>query len=1787
MNDTVTEFDVGPLVWVKTEIDQALTRARQAFQQYAAASASGGADRIRLCRTHLHQVKGALAIVGLDGIRQFVEALESLLDAIEQTPPEKLPTPLILSSIDSVGHYIDDLLAGQPDQPLRLYPIYEQIQRARGVDRVSKSELFFPDLDARLPKSALIAPALDRISPDLFQGILRRERNRFQRGFLSWLKNPADRDGVHEMLQAIRRVEATQQTNAMRAFWWIVGVVLSALGEGGLPENFDAKQLCARVDLQIRRLSEGSKNIAERLMRDLLYFIASSENPIFDPVKEVYRLDALIPEASLVSTTPREIVRRKLRDVITIAGDAWNKYCAGATASFEVFVRHTRILAETVDQLGQADFRRLARAILDVADWLNADGKRFSEALAMETATAILLAQSAQKDFQGLGDDFAHQVDVAVSRIRDCLAGTPSGEGARSATLDEMSSKAQEKLLVEQVVKEIRINLAQIEHVLDDFFRDAAKRAELETLDAPIRQIAGALTILQHEKAVDALNECQKEIRRFSRADYVPENADFERIASQLSIIGLFIDSIPYAHDDFTCFFRKIQSELATSAAPSAKDAEGAGGADRAEGSEGAEGTERTETLPPMSFEQEVEQKKERIQSLLAELKENPDDPALKSALRENLDTLRKDADLVADATLAGEVDSLKALLAEEGARALPFDAAMRTFRSRADAAQPSAETLELSRASDEKIDAELLEIFLEEARGVLTTIAAGLAALKERPADGEALTTVRRAFHTLKGSGRMVGLRDFGETAWAVEQTLNVWLRKELDVEPSVLELIDAAHAVFSAWVDHLTGASPELPDVSNVRARARALTDSEENDELLGAPQESPPGGETASERAASVPEISPELRAIFRQESAAHLEALSKGLRELEQDEDSQTPEEMYRAAHTLAGISASVGLKALSALARALQDALVRRGDSGRRASLEAIGVIRQAVDEVEQMLFDESREVAPPQDLIDALDALYPARPSGETADPGTRAEAGARTETQAAVGAQTLSAQLAAAAPLADEIDEQLLPIFLEEAADLTTEIAAQLRLWRENASGKDAARTLARLLHTLKGGARMVGAMNLGQVTHILESWVEKTLHAQGVSSAGSVDKLDKLDKLNKIGEIDEIGDVLDGILRTVENLQTGGLGEEARPALPEAKKAPDDAQAVAPPEAAKTLLEAAEAEVELAPRQAMLRVRAALVDRLVGEAGELSIARAQIEGEMRGFKDSLIDLTENVTRLRRYLRDIHIQAESRMQSHTAQAATAHGEFDPLEFDRFTRFQELTRMMAESVNDVGNVQQNLLKNLDSVHSALLVQSRLNKEIQWDLMTIRMLPFGTIKDRLYRIVRQVSKELGKRVNLEIRGEHVELDRSVLERMIPPLEHLLRNAIAHGIEDKEARAARSKPEIGEISLSLKQESNEIALCFSDDGAGLDFGRIRARALEAGLLKPDEFADEARLASLIFMPGFTTASEISQISGRGVGMDVVKTEVSTLGGRIETVSKSGKGTEFRIYLPLTMAVSQILLLRVGKKNYATPSPMVEQVVELKEEDLARLDETGALEWMGNRYPCHYLPRLLGEARAQPERRPPYRAILLRSGKERVALEVDEVVGSREIIVKNLGPQLSRVVGLDSATVLASGQVVLILNPIALATRKPVAGAPDTHALAEEAGVRRGPSTVMVVDDSLTIRKIANRLLSRNGYQTILARDGVEALELLRDRVPDLMLVDIEMPRMDGFELTRAVRASERTKDIPIIVITSRTADKHRNYAFEIGVNHFLGKPFQEDELLELIRRLRTED
>ncbi len=1725
------------------------------------------------------------------------------------------------------------------------------------------------------------------------------------------------------MLDATRKIEATQELAAARTFWWAAAGLLAARAEGSLPAEVDIKQLCARIDLQIRRLIEGSKNVAERLLRDTLYYVArtDSDNELVRQIKDTYRLQALLPSPAQPAAAPQEASRRRLRETIAATEEAWNKFCAGTAQSLPAFRDHAAAIQQAVEQLGHTDYRRLAQAIANAANWLAEKPSRHSEALAMEIATAILLAQNAQENFSRLGADFAHQVDVMVARLHGFLADNPPGPGSEVPLLDEMSRQAQEKLLIGQVAKEIQSNLAQIEQVLDGFFRDADKRGDLAGLDAPLHQIVGALTIMGQTAAVDTLRECAGEIRRFAAADYVPDEKDFERVADRLSALGFFIDSMQHGASDFAEFTR------AMNAAPDA-----AAGEDAAAG----------------SVEQELEQAKRETQALLQALQDQPADESLRHELKQNLEILKQDADLVADSALGQQAKA--ALSALDAGAAPAIDAALASFRPTT--AAPSAETLQLAQADEEALDAELLAIFIEEAKEVLGAIGANLGLLREQPHNAEVLTNVRRSFHTLKGSGRMVGLRELGEVAWSIEQVLNLWLRQELELTEQVFAMIGEAHRVFSAWVAHLEARELPLPNAAPLVALAESLrTGGEAPKPAAEAPPEVPPeaqpeappeaaaatdddlydsaaatlvlgdlvpaeaasptdddalpgdafadldlapldlaGAEAAGEMAlvedsfpanvvhadfgrreatpaeaveagplsaeeallagedepplppevpvispempdatvaeavesieltdgaaaAALPEIavteiagedvlpagaaplpergaslgiSPTLYDIFLEEARTHVATLNREFASFAADPAQPTPYPMARAAHTLAGISGTVGIAVINRLGATLEHALLRRETTEHPECAAGVESVRQAIAALAAMVDSVAEERMPEgqPDLLAALDTLYPPA-AAHAADPAVAASAGPEPAVMA--GEPPEAARPPAAAGIAadlsgirDELDEQLLPIFLEEAAELTAAIGEQLRAWRAAPGDTATLRALHRLFHTLKGSARMAGAMTLGEITHAIESTVEQA------DKAGSAPP----------ELIDDVEAAFDSVVQIVDRLQRG---ETAVPAAPDAAPAAVPVVAAtaavagtgeppAPADAPAAAVPVPVAESggdEAAAQKAVIRVRADLIDQLVNEAGELSIARTRIEGEMVGLKGSLLDLTENVIRLRRQLRDIEIQAETQMQSRIAQTDEKHAGFDPLEFDRFTRFQELTRMMAESVNDVATVQQNLLKNLDDANAAILAQARMNRQLQQALMSVRMVPFASQADRLYRIVRQTAKELGKRANLEIRGGQVELDRSVLDKIGAPLEHLLRNAVAHGLEGREARLAAGKPEIGEVTLTLAQEGNEIILSMADDGAGLDFERIRARGIEAGLLAADEAADEGRLIKLIFTPGFSTAAEVSQIAGRGIGMDVVKTEIGDLGGRIEVHSVPGKGSTFRLYIPLTLAVTQALLVRAGSHLYAIPSSMIEQVLELKEAFLARIREAGEAEWLGNKYPYRFLPHLLGDLQALPEARRQYWVLLLRSGAQRVAVQVDELRGNREIVVKNIGPQLARVVGIDGATVLGDGQVVLILNPVALASRSRAAHLEDVvpaalHAPAETKGQVATLPTVMVVDDSLTVRKITGRLLAREGYQVLTAKDGVDALEQMLDIVPDVLLVDIEMPRMDGFDLTRNVRADEKLKHVPIVMITSRTADKHRNYAFEIGVNNYLGKPYQEEELLALV-------
>ena len=421
-------------------------------------------------------------------------------------------------------------------------------------------------------------------------------------------------------------------------------------------------------------------------------------------------------------------------------------------------------------------------------------------------------------------------------------------------------------------------------------------------------------------------------------------------------------------------------------------------------------------------------------------------------------------------------------------------------------------------------------------------------------------------------------------------------------------------------------------------------------------------------------------------------------------------------------------------------------------------------------------------------------------------------------------------------------------------------------------------------------------------------------------------------------------------------------------------------------------------------------------------------------------------------------------------------------------------------------------------------------------------------------------------------------------------MTGAFEHLLRNCVTHGIEAADLRVAAGKDATGTIVVALSQEGNEVAVEFRDDGAGLNLSKIRERGIAMGLLDANADASDADIANLIFTAGVSTADSVTELAGRGVGMDVVRAEVNAMGGRIETATADGKGTSFKLVLPLTTAVTQVVMLRFGDATVAVPSTLVEIVRRAKPVELDQAYASGIYLAGERALPFFWLGALLQTSPRSFESGRTLPVLVIRSAQQRIALHVDEVLGNQEVVVKNLGPQLARMPGLAGMTLLASGAVALIYNPVALATlygdaaRAATAAslvAPPADQPAEAAAGSVAP-LVMIVDDSLTVRRVTQRLLVREGYRVVVAKDGLEALEKLAEERPAVLLSDIEMPRMDGFDLARNVRSDSRLAHLPIIMITSRIAQKHRDVAAELGVDHYLGKPYSEEDLLALVAR-----
>ena len=762
----------------------------------------------------------------------------------------------------------------------------------------------------------------------------------------------------------------------------------------------------------------------------------------------------------------------------------------------------------------------------------------------------------------------------------------------------------------------------------------------------------------------------------------------------------------------------------------------------------------------------------------------------------------------------------------------------------------------------------------------------------------------------------------------------------------------------------------------------------------------------------------------------------------------------------------------------------------------------------------------------------------------------------------------------AAAAPDFGDVDESIIEGFLIEAGEALELVSGHLRLLLAEPENKAVLLEVRRAVHTIKGAGGMVGLHALSSVAHRME------------------DLLDGLYE-GSIGMQPSIGDLLHSTSDLMLDLvAAGGSNAVIEATIPGLlSRYADLTVAGTAPKAA----DPAEAQPESASLDTSKYVRVPLerVDELIRMVSEQFVHRSTIERTFSKLRHEVSELSLSLKRLKQI--GLSFEAEQVLfQSGTSAAegrAKGNSEFDPLEFDRYTQMHTHSRDLNETSADVGAVEAQLRVLAEDFDAYLSGEKRHTSQIQDQLMRFRMVPLSSYSSRLHRTVRSASAHTGKLADLVIEGSMTELDKTVLERMAGPIEHLLRNAVGHGVESQEERIASGKPARGQIEFSARHEGAQVVLQLSDDGGGLQLELIRAQALKKGLLTEEQAASLAteEIYRLLFLPGFSTSEEVTELSGRGVGLDVVKDAVESLRGTLSVVSVTGQGTSFLIRLPMTLAIARVMIVESQQQRFALPITAVREVARIDIKELERHGEQTMARFGKRLVPLHDLSEILrlspsrtGEDSAASPLSIP--VALLRNGDADFALRLDKILEARDVVVKPLSNIIGRAQHLAGATIMGDGRIIPILNPSGLANPARLFSAGKNAGVSiRSLAPQREVIDILIVDDSLSVRRVIANLILRQGWTQAQAKDGVEAIEHLQkiQKSPDLILMDVEMPRMDGFELTAALRAGARFRDIPIVMLTSRSGEKHRAKAFSVGVTEYLVKPYQEEHLLATIR------
>jgi chemosensory pili system protein ChpA (sensor histidine kinase/response regulator) len=1767
---------VNALAIISEELMETIRNAHLAIEDCV--DGRGGSQALVRAGDLLHQTRGALQLAETYGAALLAEEMELSCKYLAVLRPGKGREDgldALTRSMVQLPSYIERLLGGGRDIALVLLPMLNDLRAARGEPLLSEGTLLLLNLSPSRSDTAMARPEAGAEDPVT---VARRLRPKFQLALLGWIKGGNTRQHLQTLSNVSAALENSATRDDMYQLWWVTAGVLESLQNGGLETSVALKRLLAQADRQIKFvIDEGvdafDKHPVDDLLNNLLYYVArsSTAGTRISEIRSAFNLAELLPGDEQVEHAREALSAPSVKLMKTVAA-AIKEDLARVKDVLDIFVRTgMNNSSELVPQL------ELLKKISDTLGVLGLGELRSDIDGEIDRLKTVVERGGATNDHVVL--DIASTLLRVEDRLDQQLIRLTVPQDAPAPAQSDMSPEdaADYRQVAESVMRECIINLARIKETIGQSIASEAPSRGLDSIPSLTRGIRAGLLMLNKTRAMDVMERIGKLIMLTLQGGGPLRltQKETDRLADAIVSIEYYMETVKAGRADPWYMLDNAEACLSV-----LRDV-----GQRLEQEAVSETRETTQEPPQADIEAHAQERE------------------------------------VAGTPQATEVMPLPVVAADA-----------------------------------EHLDPELLELFIEEAKEEIASIKRKLPAWTESPDDMEALITVRRSFHTLKGSGRMVGAERIGEFCWAVENLLNKLINRTLVRTPPMVEFITEVAAAVPELIEQLEVGTDPGSDISLLVARAHAFADGDPNAAVLTI--EKPPH---AAEDAQPALEMDPVLLDIFAKETAGHLKVIVDYLKACDgQPPPFEVTDKLYRACHTLHGSANMANVERGVAVAGAL-NRLVRRiydynigfqqsGIDALKAAARAIATIVGDINKPDQKRADYTALVEHLTRLANTL------QPDGTVADlPKERAPKSEPEQPEPVV---------AEAEHVDADYDREIAAIFAEESAELLESTDKAFGLWVKDRNARQAVQELKRHLHTLKGGARMAGIAAMGNLSHELETLLISVDDGRVQSSTGVEELLQRsIDELHRMRDQVIAGKAVPSATELEKRIRDANAGFDvasdeaveqasatgvqtaaftiepddtvsmvivdsplpdelakigagaADESEPEPEPEPEPELEIEPeiepkPEPEPEIEPELEPEPEIetepepeiqaepveqpAPRPAaelrparklespkeFARIDAELLEDLLNAAGEISIYHSRLSQQVSSVEFHVEEFEQTVARLREQLRKLEIETEAQiMAGH--QDSLAAKDFDPLELDRYSSIQQLSRALAESANDLESIK-DLLRSLTSEAEGLLVQqSRVTAELQDGLMRTRMVPFERHVPRLTRLVRQVAQESGKRAELSVEGASGELDRQVLDKMLPPFEHMLRNAVVHGIEEPDVRQGNGKPATGQITIRLHREGAEMVIDVADDGAGLDVETIRRKAYELELLQPDSKVADEEIMSLILTPGFSTAGKLTQAAGRGVGMDVVANEVKKLGGSLRISSVTGQGTNFTVRLPFTLAITQALIVRTGDEVYALPLPSVEGVARIPRSELENLlsQSEPSYQYGEETYRFRHLGMYLGgQAAVLPKDEPYVPVILVRAGEFSAALLTDEMLASREIVVKSVGPQLAGIRGIAGATILGDGRIVLILDINALVR----SGAPVVELRKAVPSPGDARPTALVVDDSITVRRVTERFLQRHGMRVLTAKDGLDAISVLQDVKPDVILLDIEMPRMDGYEFASHVRNDERYADVPIIMITSRVGDKHRARAIELGVNDYLGKPYQDAQLLDAIQR-----